>query len=146
MYSFKLFIRDNWAPSPPQCNIETKQSVQTPSIMTRSHINHSKNLDTPQSIENQIQSHSLTQLASQNLLANETYATEDEETLVENSQLNVENILVNELNEVNNFLDTMSLDKMANEILSNKPNQQALATLKEKRRTVKELMSKFENK
>jgi len=42
----------------------------------------------------------------------------------------------------------MSFDKMTNDILLAKANPQALASLKEKekRRTVKELMSKFENK
>ena len=129
--------------------------------MTRSHISHSnnnKNTETPLTIENQIQSHSLTQLTGQEEpLSNENYAPGDEliheqitlsnsqkQTLIENSQLNnADNILVNELNEVNEILDKMSLD---NEILLNKPNPQALATLKDKRRTVKELMSKFENK
>lgn len=63
---------------------------------------------------------------------------------------NTDNIInVSDLSsEVKEIFDKMSFDKMANEILLSKPNQQSFASLKEKekRRTVKELMSKFEKK
>jgi len=55
-----------------------------------------------------------------------------------------DNILASEFGEVEEIFERISFDKVTNDILLTKPSQQALATLKEKRRTVKELMSKFE--
>ncbi len=66
------------------------------------------------------------------------------QTLIECMNKKADNILASEFGEVEEIFERISFDKVTNDILLTKPSQQALATLKEKRRTVKELMSKFE--
>ncbi len=93
-------------------------------------------------------SRSLIQM-SNNRLLNESNSPRDEEeslnSLITPKQTLIDRTdLTNDSREVEEIFDRMSFDKHANDILLTKPTQQSLAALKEKRRTVKELMSKFE--
>ena len=131
--------------------------------MTRSHIKQQSKPE--QSLTTQIspqRSLTISTISPKNL-SNENYAPNEalEETTTSIVELKMsngqekgkqtlvecsDNILVNqEVADVNEIFEKISFDKMANDILLTKPtNQQTLANLKEKRRTVKELMSKFE--
>lgn len=130
--------KDEWAPPPVMTRSSIKPKSQDPSSQSPSS-HHLKNNEN--SFENLEEI--LTKTATNNAL--------HKQTLVECNVINnTDNIInVSDLsNDVKEIFDKMSFDKMANDILLSKPSQQTLASLKEKekRRTVKELMSKFEKK
>ena len=117
-----------------------KPKTQDSSLMSSAHtLSHIKN---DENLEN------LEEILTSDLISGKTANVTHKQTLVECVN-NTDNIInVNDLSDVKEIFDKMSFDKMTNDILLAKANPQALASLKEKekRRTVKELMSKFENK
>lgn len=126
--------KDEWAPPPVMTRSSIKAKPQDPSVLVKNNENSFENLE---------------EILTKTQATNNSVS--QKQTLVEcNVNNNTDNIInVSDLSsEVKEIFDKMSFDKMANDILLSKPNQQSFASLKEKekRRTVKELMSKFEKK